>query len=241
MVKNIHMNYINLNIKHLRVINGLNQTGLGKILGFTRDNIASYERGTEPKIEFIQKIVNYFHIELNDFINTDLSLHENREISTVFVNKEYINIPRHEEDNQFKGPEVKTIPLIPIEAIAGPGTDELDYGIDLEKIEDRYFVPLFEGKGVDFLTAIRGSSMYPKYSSGDIVACRFVKERLFFQWGKVYIIDTKSQGPLIKRLFKGDTDDVIICRSENQKYPDFDVPIDDIRTISLVIGAIRLE
>lgn len=132
------------------------------------------------------------------------------------------------------------IPLIPIEAIGGIGS-ETEYSINFSEIEDRYIVPLFDGKGVDFLTSIRGNSMYPKYSSGDVVACKFIKEWLFFQWGRVYVIDTKSQGPLIKRILQTDNSDYITCRSDNDNYPDFNIPLEDIRSISLVIGVIRLE
>ena len=40
--------------------------------------------------------------------------------------------------------------------------------------------------------------MQPKYNSGDLVACRVVPLGTFFQWNKVYVLDTE-QGALIKR------------------------------------------
>lgn len=132
------------------------------------------------------------------------------------------------------------IPLIPIEAFAGAAANN-GYSINADTIEDRYHIPLFEGKGVDFMIYVRGSSMYPKYSNGDIVACRFVKELLFIQWNKVYVIDSKSQGAMIKRLIKCETPEHITCRSDNKEYPDFDVPLADIQHIALVIGSVRLE
>ena len=132
------------------------------------------------------------------------------------------------------------IPLIPVEAFAGAALND-GYSVDLDTIEDRYHVPLFDGKGVDFMMYVRGSSMYPKYSSGDVVACRFVRELLFIQWNKVYVIDTKSQGAMIKRLLPGPDPDKVICRSDNNEYIDFIVPMSDIRNIALVVGCIRLE
>lgn len=139
-----------------------------------------------------------------------------------------------------KVPLGEGIPLIPVEAFAGAALNN-GYAVDFEAIEERYNVPLFEGKGVDFMMYVRGSSMYPKYRSGDIVACRFVRELLFIQWNKVYIIDSKSQGAMIKRLLPSANPDHVICRSDNKEYIDFEVPLSDIQNIAMVIGCISLE
>lgn len=135
---------------------------------------------------------------------------------------------------------IKTYPLIPIEAVAGFGTED-NKGIMYENCE-QYLVPEFEAKGMDFLVRVSGSSMYPKYSNGDVLACKKIKEILFFQWGKVYVIDS-SQGALVKRIFEDETNsDNIICVSENkEKYPPFKMPKSDIRSLSLVLGAIKLD
>ena len=128
------------------------------------------------------------------------------------------------------------IPLIPIEAMAGALTSEQTV---LEYECERYVVPVF--KGADFLIPVKGSSMYPKYSSGDIVACQRVPmSGLFFQWNKVYVIDT-DQGPLIKRIKPGSTTDRILIISDNQDYDPFELPVSSIHAVSLVIGVIRLE
>ena len=134
----------------------------------------------------------------------------------------------------------KGIPMLPFDAFAGIGDNTIP-GVNFDTIEDRYIVPLFDGIKVDFMLPVRGSSMYPKYSSGDVVACRLVTELLFVQWNKVYVIDSVSQGVIMKRLLKGETDSHIVCRSDNEKYDDFNVPMDDIRSIALVVGVIRLE
>lgn len=132
------------------------------------------------------------------------------------------------------------IPMLPFDAFAGIG-DSTVAGVNFDTIEERYIVPLFDGIKVDFMLPVRGSSMYPKYSSGDVVACRLVNELLFVQWNKVYVIDSLSQGVIMKRILKGDTTDFIVCRSDNKDYGDFNVPMTDIRCIALVVGVIRLE
>ena len=128
------------------------------------------------------------------------------------------------------------IPLLPVSAMAGALSGDVSV---LEYECERYVVPAFQG--ADFLIPVKGSSMYPKYSSGDIVACKRVPTSdLFFQWNKVYVLDT-DQGPLIKRIRRGSSDDTVLIVSDNTTYEPFELRRDQIRGVALVIGVIRLE
>ena len=133
----------------------------------------------------------------------------------------------------------RTLPLIPIDAVAGyngvdtPGINILDC--------TQYEIPDFDSVNADFLIRVSGSSMYPKYSSGDILACRRIDEITFLQWGKIYVIDSR-QGAMVKRIFEIEDDPTCIsCVSDNEKYPPFRLPKSEIRSLSIVVGAIRLE
>lgn len=128
----------------------------------------------------------------------------------------------------------KRIPLIPITAAAGFPAEN---NYQVSYIEDWYVIPDF--KYVDFLIKARGDSMYPKYRSGDVLACRKISNDSFIQWGRTYVVDT-PQDTLVKRLYPGG-DHHIICKSENERYPDFDISKDDIRSIAIVVGVVRLE
>ncbi len=128
------------------------------------------------------------------------------------------------------------IPLIPINAMAGAMMGEQTV---MEYECERYVVPLF--KGAEFLIQVKGSSMYPKYSSGDVVACKRVPMTdLFFQWNKVYVLDT-NQGALIKRIKRGSDADHILIVSDNKDYEPFELPLRCINNVAIVIGVIRLE
>lgn len=128
------------------------------------------------------------------------------------------------------------IPFIPINAMAGAMMGEQTV---MEYECERYVVPLF--KGAEFLIPVKGSSMYPKYSSGDIVACkRIPMTDIFFQWNKVYVLDT-NQGALIKRIKKGSDAEHILIVSDNKDYEPFELPIRCINNVAIVIGVIRLE
>lgn len=131
---------------------------------------------------------------------------------------------------------VEGIPLIPIEAMAGYGGGEMQI---MEFESERFVVPTF--KGADFLIQVKGSSMYPKYNSGDIVACKKLQlNDLFFQWNKVYVLDTE-QGALIKRIDIASDDDHVMIVSDNEKYRPFPLHKSKINAISIVMGVIRLE
>ena len=142
------------------------------------------------------------------------------------------NIPvAHPSDSPMEG-----IPLIPISAMAGAFTGEQ---IVLEYECERFVVPTF--KGAEFLISVKGSSMYPKYNSGDIVACkRLPMDDIFFQWNKVYVLDT-DQGPLIKRVKPGSDKEHVLIVSDNEHYEPFELPLERIYHVALVIGVIRLE
>lgn len=128
------------------------------------------------------------------------------------------------------------IPLIPISAMAGAFSGDQQV---MEYECERYVVPIF--KGADFLISVKGSSMYPKYNSGDIVACkRLAMSDLFFQWNKVYVLDT-DQGPLIKRVKPGSDKEHVTIVSDNERYEPFELSLDHIYHVALVIGVIRLE
>lgn len=134
---------------------------------------------------------------------------------------------------------LKSIPMIPVEAMAGLG--DLPVSITSDDIKEKYVVPEFTDLKVDFLIRVKGSSMYPKYNSGDIIACKMINESSFIQWNRVHVVHTNTQGALVKRLQKHPDPKLITLASDNPNYPPFEVPRTEITNIALVYGVIRLE
>lgn len=128
------------------------------------------------------------------------------------------------------------IPLIPIEAMAGLFAGSQT--VMLSECE-RFIVPSF--RNADFLITVRGDSMQPHYFSGDLVACKMLSlAGIFFQWGKVYVIDTE-QGALIKKIEQGSTPESILLVSANPTYKPFEISRSSIYHIAIVQGVIREE
>lgn len=189
--------------------------------------------GTDIQSKWLMSIVENYPQYSGDWLLTgrgemlSASIASNTELETT----SNPNIARRVPEGSSEG-----IPLIPIEAMAGALTNEQTI---LEYECERYIVPVF--KGADLLIPVKGSSMYPKYSSGDIVACQRVPmSSLFFQWNKVYVIDT-NQGALIKRIKPGSDKEHVLIVSDNEKYDPFELPTSAIHAVALVIGVIRLE
>lgn len=247
--------FIMFKIKELREQKKLTQKEFSEKIGIDNSQLSKIEQGKMmPTLSQLMEISSKFDVSL-DWITGKSSMlkEEKKEVQQPKKKSEYsledlksiargeLKVPKHQEQTRelqaFSSP--KGYPLLPFDAFAGIGTD-LE-GINFDVIEERYVIPLFDGIKVDFMISVRGSSMYPKYSSGDVVACRLVKDILFFQWNKVYVLDTQSQGVIMKRVKKSSEEGCITCVSENSNYDPFDIPMEDVRNIALVVGVIRLE
>ena len=127
------------------------------------------------------------------------------------------------------------LPLIPFEAVAGHG----DPVYEDERIESFYQVSEF--RDCDFLIRVKGDSMSPHFTGGDLLACKKIVDAFFFQWGRCYVVLTRSQGAMVKRIQPSEKDGWIRCVSDNAKYAPFDVPMEDIVSVALVNGSISVE
>ena len=138
-----------------------------------------------------------------------------------------------------KEESVKGIPLVNATAIGGYGNNVFSF--EERDVKDYYVIPKFKHKQVDFMIEVEGSSMYPKYNSGDVVACRIIKERNFIQWNKTHVVATREQGIIIKRIKPSDAPNSLLMVSDNESYDPFNVPEEEIEGLAIVVGVIRLE
>lgn len=181
---------------------------------------------TDIQSKWLSKIAdNYPQLNLNWLITGKGSMI----ISTQNKDSNELPIAHHTDSKEG-------IPLIPINAMAGAFTEDQQI---MEYECERFIIPSF--KGADFLIGVKESSMYPRYNSGDIVACKRLNlQDIFFQWNKVYVLDT-DQGPLIKRIKPGTDKGHVTIVSDNKDYEPFELAIDHIYHVALVIGVIRVE
>lgn len=129
---------------------------------------------------------------------------------------------------------VKTRPRVPLTAAAGFLTEAAE-GVTLKDCEHIPIIP--QMPSYDFTIFLKGDSLYPKYESGDEVACKRVDQTSFIQWGKLHVLDT-SQGIIAKRIYEDGSK--IRCVSYNSEYPDFSIDKKEIYSISIVVGLVRI-
>lgn len=91
----------------------------------------------------------------------------------------------------------------------------------------------------DCTIQITGDSMTPTFLPGDIVAVRNVTASDFKQWGHPHVLNTR-QGVILKRIFLDEENRGYKCVSDNNEYPPFVVPEDEIYGINMVVGVLRI-
>ena len=204
-----------------------NKAAFAKSIGLPPTGLSNYlgqQRRSKPSVDMIINIIKAHDVDAMWLLTGSDPIEQQQ--SPI----EELPIARKATNPQ------EGIPLIPLDAMAGALTSELTI---LDSDCDRYVVPDF--RGADFLISVKGASMQPSYSSGDIVACKRIPlQDLFFQWNKVYVIDT-NQGALIKRVKPGHDENHILIVSDNESFDAFELPKKSIYAVALVVGVIRLE
>lgn len=204
-------------------------------LGISASMVTEISKGrSSVGTSAIQNIVLQFNIDAKWLLTGEGAMLQETDNKNAPTSKRTVEIARQVPHGSSEG-----IPLIPLDAVAGFPA-ESGGGVRLEDCE-RYVIPEFENKGANFLIRVSGDSMVPLYYSSDLLACRKITDIRFFQWGTVYVLET-SQGVLVKRVQESvDHADSILCVSENSSvHHPFLLPRDDIRSLSIIVGLVRL-
>lgn len=209
-----------------------NKAQFAKLLGVSAQTISAWIARNTFDAELIYAKCRY--VDSSWLLTGEGAMLQETENNNAPTSNRTIEIARHAPHGSSEG-----IPLIPLDAVAGFPADS-GGGVRMEDCE-RYVIPEFENKGANFLIRVSGDSMVPLYYSGDLLACRKITDIRFFQWGTVYVLET-SQGVLVKRVQESaDHADSILCVSENSSvHHPFLLPRDDIRSLSIIVGLVRL-
>ncbi len=71
------MSYFGKNIKKIRGVKSLSQQAFAELFDLKRGTLGAYEEGrSEPKIETIIKIANYFSIQIDDLLTSELTVNQ---------------------------------------------------------------------------------------------------------------------------------------------------------------------
>ncbi len=206
------------NLNYLRKKHKVSQQVLADVLGVARTTLGDYERGkTEPNIETLIKIAEYFDVKVDDLIRENLS-HQDLEI---LRNKDMrvLAISVDSENRQ-------NIELVDKKAEAGylESFQDPEYISELPKL---YFPQIPEGTYRAF--EIQGNSMLPLLP-GSIVICGYVEDLRDLKNDRTYVIATR-EGIVYKRIFTNINEHSITAISDNPAYPPYTIPFEDIAEI----------
>ncbi|MBZ4043843.1 XRE family transcriptional regulator [Flavobacterium hibisci] len=205
------------NIRVLRVRQKISQEKLAENLQITRGRYVKYEDGTsEAPYEILKKIARYYHMSIDLLLSVDirkidiqhlLKLENNRLVLPIMVD--------HQGENYIE--------VVTQKVKAG----YLNGYADPEYIESLQQISLpFLGPGKHRGFPVEGDSM-PPHEDGSIIVGRYVERLGDVQDGKTYILITKNEGMVYKRLNKNKKN-ALVLESDNNFYPNYEVRLSDI-------------
>lgn len=115
-------------------------------------------------------------------------------------------------------------------------------GFGMLKEAPEYYVNYRPFNDCDAYLPIYGDSMYPRYSSGEVIAVREIKNFNIIQWGEAYLVvaDERANNiTTVKLLFEHQNEEKIVLRSCNPNYVgDTVIDRDMIKRLFIVKGKV---
>ena len=213
------MNWIQSNIRHLRTLKGFSQEFFAEELKWTRSMVSSYEeKRTEPSIARLLELSNYTGIPIDTLIKVDLS--KTRDMSFIDIGNKRVLFPiTVNEGNE------DLIEIIPIHASAGylQGYADPEYIEQLQKIK-LPFLPT----GTHRAFPIKGDSMLP-VKDGAFIVAKYVDDINNVKDGKTYIVLTKDDGLVYKRVYnKIKEHQSLLLYSDNKTYEPYEIHMETV-------------
>jgi transcriptional regulator with XRE-family HTH domain len=213
------MSRIATNIKYLRSQKSWSQGQLADEIELSRARIGSYEEGrAEPSIEVLIRLSHIFHIGIDALVKSNLSGLKDIQLMRVAENRLLFPIMVDADNNDL-------VEVVTAKASAGylNGYSDPEY---FEKLPNMNLPFKITGKHRAF--PIKGDSM-PPLRDGSFVVGKFVESINDIIDGTTYILVTKDEGIVYKRLYK--KTGLLELHSDNKLYSPYKVPFTDVLEI----------
>ncbi len=204
------------NLRYLRVKSNMTQQNIADALLIPRERYAKYEGTTDPPLDCLRKISRYYHVSIDLLLSFDIrrvpyedliQLEDNRILLPITVDKEGEN----------------RIEIIPEKAQAGYLTGYSDPEF-IEALQHISLPFLRNGKYRAF--PVTGDSM-PPHKEGSFVVGEYIERIGDVVDGKTYILVTKTNGIVYKRLDKKGINS-LMAKSDNTIYEPYEVKASEI-------------
>lgn len=208
------------NIRHLRMKKEVSQTIVAESLSISRDRLAKYEEGkSQPPHEILVRLSRFYHVSIDLLLTADIrkinidglmKLDDNRILLPITVDAGGENM----------------IEVIPHKAMAG----YLSGYSDPEFIEALQHISLpFLNNGKFRAFPVAGDSM-PPHKEGSFIIGRYVEQFGDVRDGRTYILLTKNEGIVYKRLNRNGKNSLMLI-SDNTFYEPYSVKASDVLEI----------
>ena len=208
------------NIKHLRSLKGWNQQQLAEQLNLNRSRIGSYEEGrAEPSIGVLIQLSTLFHVAIDALLKCDLHKTDGASLMKVAENRLLFPIMVDANNNDL-------VEVVTAKASAGylNGYSDPEY---FEKLPNMNLPFRIIGKHRAF--PIKGDSM-PPLKDGSFVIGKFVETIADINDGDTYILITKEEGIVYKRIYKKEKN-ILELYSDNKTYSSYNVYTSEVLEI----------
>lgn len=212
------MSFFGRNIKKIRGVKGLSQKSFAELFDLKRATLGAYEEGrSEPKIETIIKIANYFSITIDSLLTSDLTVNE------LLRFKEDLILDHELEEKE----KLVAIPYVSERNIS----NYCNYSSNLSFIQDLPFINLpIEDEGelrafmvLNLEMTDHDKGLYPK----DVVIGEYISEAKMNEYGNGEIVIAVLNNEIILRKIFFIGDDVIFKAAhkniEEKTYPKSDI------------------
>ncbi len=208
------------NIAHLRHLKGISQEFMAEQLNITRSRLSSWEEHrAAPPIEMLIELSGYFNISIDSLVKIDLTkVQDLRDLLKLGGNRILFPVMVDKEGNDL-------VELVPLKASAGylTGYADEEFIENLPRISLPYAV---HGKYRGF--PIKGDSM-PPLETGAFVIGKYVEDLKDIKDGQTYVVLTKQDGLVYKRLYNTmETNGYIQFHSDNKAYLPYQILAEDI-------------
>jgi len=212
---------IGIRLKEFRLRTGIKMPEIQKVTGISKANLYKWEQGVIPRH-------SDDFIKLRDYLD---------KMEQELAESEPIYEPQRTATIRLPlDPDKVAVSQVSGKAAAGTVTIENETP---ELIVDRIDAP-FLGN-VEGVVEITSDSMEPTLKKGWRIALARLKKTNIIHWGECYYVIDKNGEGIVKRLYKGDTEDYILLISDNpdkEKYPPIQLRLDEIEAILKVKAGI---
>lgn len=217
---------LRLAVEHLKVLAGIPQKEVGKMLGYTNEGSFSHIlNGKNPAPADIFKRLSEMNTEVKKFID-NVKNSTSTSLDIVKPDGDIVSNGRN------SGPGL--IPFYNADFMAGrsdtfysDGTDHPDYYLDVPEFSGCI---AFRAFGDSMEKIIKSSSILFGYKLDD-------DWRTYLEYGQIYGITMLNGQRYLKYIRRAEDHlNYFLLKSENEKYDDFEVPRNKIKNLWLIQG-----